>query len=95
MHPSFLAHVPWLAWIGTFVIGFLLGCFVNQFFADQRIHKLTHVHWKLWREEERKRQRMANEIAYLREALWAQDTCDCDDRPADTVAVASDAASGN
>ena len=83
MHPSFLAHVPWPTWIGIFVFGFLLGCFVNQFFADKRLHKLTHVHWKLWREEERNRQRMAGEIAYMREALWAQDTREHADRPAE------------
>jgi hypothetical protein len=83
MHLSFLVNAPWLLWLGIFVIGFLLGCFVNQFVADQRLHKLTHVHWKLWREEEQRRQRTADEIAYMREALWYQDKREREDRPAE------------
>jgi hypothetical protein len=91
MHPLFYVHMPSLLQIGIFVVGVLFGCFVNQFFADSRLHNMTRAHWKLWREEDRNRQRMEEEVASMRTALWSQNV-QREDRlaaPVDTARTAS------
>jgi hypothetical protein len=85
MHSLFYMHMPSLMQIGIFVVGVLFGCFVNQFFADSRLHTMTRVHWKLWREEERNRQRMEEEVASMRTALWSQNLPQREERLAASV----------
>jgi hypothetical protein len=88
VHPLFNVHMPSLVQIGIFVVGVLFGCFVNQFFADSRLHKMTRVHWKLWREEERNRQRLEEEVASMRQALWYQSITEREHRLASSVDTA-------